>query len=47
MKAALIIANVQSDFFEKGALPIKDANEILPIINEIRTTYDKNLQEFI
>ena len=41
MKAALIIANVQSDFFEKGALPIKDANEILPIINEIRTTYDK------
>ena len=41
MKAALIIANVQNDYFENGALPIKDASEILSTINSIRTTYDK------
>lgn len=44
MKAALIIANVQNDYFEKGALPIKDANEIIPIINDIRTNYDKKFK---
>ena len=41
MKAGLLIIDVQNDFGEKGALPIKGSEEILPIINNIRSTYDK------
>lgn len=34
--AALIIVDMQKDFCEGGALAVKDANSIIPIINKIR-----------
>ena len=39
MKAALIIVDVQNDFLEKGALPVKDAHDIIPHINKVRNEY--------
>ena len=39
MKAALIIVDVQNDFLEKGALPVKGSNEIIPFINTLRNNY--------
>lgn len=32
---ALIVTDVQNDFCEGGALPVKGANDIIPIINEL------------
>ena len=41
MKAALIIVDVQNDFLDKGALPVKSSNEIIPIINKLRNDYSQ------
>lgn len=41
MKPILIVSCIQSDFFDKGAFPIKNAEKILPIINDLRSKYDK------
>lgn len=35
MKRALLLIDLQNDFFPKGALEVKGANEILPAINEL------------
>lgn len=37
-KSALIIVDMQNDFLPGGALPVKNGNEIIPIINSL---YDK------
>ena len=37
---ALIIVDVQNDFCENGSLEVKKANEIIPLINNIRKTYN-------
>ena len=39
MKAALIIVDVQNDFLENGALPVKGANDIISPINKVRNEY--------
>lgn len=41
MKAALILVDIQNDFFEKGTFNIKGAADVIPVINDIRTKYDK------
>ena len=41
MKAAVIIVDVQSDFLDKGALPVKSSNEIIPFINKLRNDYSQ------
>jgi nicotinamidase/pyrazinamidase len=33
---ALVIVDVQNDFCEGGSLAVKDASEIIPIINELK-----------
>ena len=35
MKRALIVVDVQNDFCEDGALEVKSANEVIPIINAL------------
>lgn len=35
MKKALIIVDVQNDFLPNGALPVKEGDEIIPVINEL------------
>ena len=32
---ALIIVDVQKDFLETGALPVKDGSQVVPVINRI------------
>ena len=39
MKAALLIIDVQNDYFKNGVLQIKKAKEIIPIINKLRNDY--------
>lgn len=39
MNASLLITGIQNDFFEGGAMPVKNASDIIPIINKIRTEY--------
>lgn len=34
-KTALIIVDVQNDFLPGGALPVKDGNQIIPVINKL------------
>lgn len=41
MKAALILVDIQNDYFEKGAFKIKGASDVIPYINEIRTRFDQ------
>lgn len=36
---ALLIIDVQNCFLPGGAIPIKDGNSIIPIINSIRNEY--------
>ena len=38
MSRALIIVDVQNDFCEQGALPVPEASQIIPVINELRQT---------
>ena len=39
MKAALLIIDVQNDYFRNGVLQIKKAKEIIPNINKLRNDY--------
>ena len=32
---ALIVVDVQKDFLETGALPVKDGSQVVPVINRI------------
>ena len=41
MKAALILVDIQNDFFENGVFNIQGASDVIPIINDIRSKYDK------
>ena len=41
MKAALILVDIQNDFFENGVFNIPGASDVIPIINDIRSKYDK------
>lgn len=34
---ALILVNIQNDFFAGGACPIPNAQQIIPIINNLRS----------
>ena len=36
-KNALIIVDVQYDFCEGGSLEVRNSNEIIPLINRLRT----------
>lgn len=38
-KSALLIIDVQNDFCSAGSLAVNNANEIIPIINQIRKQY--------
>ena len=40
-KDALIIADIQKDFLPKGALPVKEADEIIPVLNEYAKIFKK------
>ena len=40
MKAALVLIDVQNDFVQKGVFNISGAEEVIPIINDIRSKYD-------
>ena len=40
MKAALVLIDVQNDFVEKGVFNINGAEEVIPVINNIRSKYD-------
>jgi nicotinamidase/pyrazinamidase len=42
MKQALIIVDVQKDFCEGGSLEVKNANEIIPLINKIKQKFEEN-----
>jgi nicotinamidase/pyrazinamidase len=41
-KNALIIVDVQNDFCEGGSLAVNKANEIIPIINQIRKSFGES-----
>lgn len=47
MKNALIIVDVQNDFCEGGSLEVKNANEIIPIINNIRYNFESKFNYVI
>ncbi len=40
MKNALILVDIQNDFCEGGALAVPQANQILPIVNDLLTQFD-------
>lgn len=40
MKKALIIIDIQNDFTQGGALEVPNADEIIPIINELQPDFD-------
>jgi nicotinamidase/pyrazinamidase len=40
MKNAFIIVDLQKDFCEGGSLEVQKANEVIPIINQIRKDYE-------
>lgn len=44
---ALIVVDVQNDFCEGGTLEVKNASEIIPIINNLITLFKKNKQFII
>ena len=35
MTAALVIVDVQNDFCPGGALPVPDADAVIPVVNEL------------
>ena len=39
-RTCLILVDVQNDFCEDGALPVKGASDILPTLNELQSRYD-------
>ena len=39
MKNALIIVDIQNDFCQGGSLEVKNSNEIIPIVNDIRKNF--------
>ncbi|WP_297432563.1 bifunctional nicotinamidase/pyrazinamidase [uncultured Cetobacterium sp.] len=39
---ALIVVDVQNDFCQGGALAVKDAHEIIPIVNKVIDLFNKN-----
>ncbi len=41
-KDALIIADIQKDFLPKGSLPVKESDEIIPILNEYAKMFKKS-----
>ena len=41
MKSALVLIDIQNDFFEKDVFDIQGAADIIPIINDIRSKYDQ------
>ncbi len=40
MKKALLIVDVQNDFLPGGALPVKDGDQIIPVINQLQEQFD-------
>lgn len=38
---ALLITDIQNDFLPGGALPVEGANEIIPVLNEFATRFQK------
>ena len=40
-KDALIIADIQKDFLPKGSLPVKESDEIIPVLNEYAKMFKK------
>lgn len=40
MKQALVIVDVQNDFIPGGALPAKDGEEVVPVINRVQARFD-------
>jgi nicotinamidase/pyrazinamidase len=40
MAKALIIVNLQNDFFQEGALPVPDGEAVIPVINELIPRFD-------
>jgi nicotinamidase-related amidase len=44
MKNALLIIDVQNDFCEGGSLAVKNANEIIPIVNKIRKDFEDKFE---
>ncbi|MGL5535414.1 MAG: bifunctional nicotinamidase/pyrazinamidase, partial [Cetobacterium sp.] len=38
----MIVVDVQNDFCEGGALAVKDAHEIIPIVNKVIDFFNKN-----
>jgi len=43
-RTAFIVVDVQNDFLQDGALEIKNSNEIIPIINQIRAYLSSNVK---
>ncbi|MCD8339905.1 MAG: isochorismatase family protein [Burkholderiales bacterium] len=39
-KQALIVVDVQNDFLETGALPVKDGSKVIPVINQLLPKFD-------
>jgi len=44
MKNALLIIDVQNDFCEGGSLAVNNANQILPVINQIRKDFGEKFE---
>ena len=44
--SALLVIDIQNDFCEGGALAVKDANSIIPVVNKL-IDYFKNIDSFI
>ena len=44
MKNALLIIDIQNDFCEGGSLAVKNANQILPVINQIRKEFGEKFE---
>lgn len=42
LKTALLLVDIQNDFFEDGALPVSDASKILPVVNREIEVAEKN-----
>jgi nicotinamidase/pyrazinamidase len=47
MKQALIIVDLQNDFCEGGSLEVKNANEIIPLINNIKQIFEEKFSLII
>ena len=44
-KDALIVVDVQNDFCPRGSLPVKNGNEIIPVINAIQKYISNSIED--